>query len=427
MAKMRDTCVMILWVLLAALGGCDKEVPAQQAAAEEEEPAPAPASDTGAATGAQFKVEPVITRVTSKYILKEEAQDKAWLRTKVSTDAGAVDGKVEVKIYHPGADLEESRPLKIGWSDRYLKVAPGDYDLLVTYQETSLARATGWIRNVPLKKAKLLRLEITLDYPVGRVRISPTIQGQDIASKTRVAVYRTDADLEEPKPLTTFWANRETFMPSGTYDLLLSYEESGAVRVEHWLRGVVVPGKRALLRKSAPLELAFSWVKVQPTNFGKDLGGKVRLRYYKAGADPEHVRPLLSSWSGRKDPLAAGSYDLQLSYDQPHAKKSIWKKGLVVSARRELLRVRPDFEFPLGRLEVMATLGSASLGNSARVQLFAAGQTEKPVGSLWTQRKTVVPAGTYDIKVSHKGTSVWDKGVKLKRDAEVTRTVKLPK
>ncbi len=435
---MRGICCTLTLALLV-FTGCKKEAPPpapataeepESADSDEESKEEAPkkeASPTAEPTkDGEYRVEAVVTKVAAEWFPKEEAKDKAWLRTKVESDAGAVDGKVRIKLYKPGADLEESKPLHSGWSDRYLKVPAGTYDVLVAYQESSLARASGWIRGVKLEQGKLLRLRVSVDYAVGRVRIKPSSQEQDVSSKTRVAVYKAGADKEESKPLITFWAGRETVLPAGKVDLLLTYEESSLVRVEHWLRGVEVPAKRALLKKPVTLVLAFSRVKVKVTNLGEDLGGKVRLRFYKAGADPESDKEVLGSWSGRSLPLPAGSYDLKLSYDLPHAKKSLWKKAVALSGKRDLVKVEADMKFPLGQLEVTASQGGKPLGG-ARVEVFAVGKKDKPLAASWTGRKVQLEAGTYDVKVSHKGKSAWTKGVKLKHGASEKRAVPLPK
>lgn len=405
-----------LCVLLTAPGGCS---PNEPASAPNE-----PATPASTARPAHYKVEAVVTAVSAEWIPKEEAQQKAWLRINARSGLVAVDSKVKVKLFESGADPGRSRPTDYGQADRHLKMAPGKYDLQLTYTESPTASATGWIRGVTLEQGRLLHLVVTMDYAVGRLRVVPTSRQGDITNKTKVAVYQAGA-RKETRPITSFPSSREVILPSGTYDLLLSYEESRAVRVDQWLRGVVVPGKRALLTRRVPIRLDFTMIVVNVSNHGKRLDGRVRLQFYDTGADPRRGKPRLDTWSGRSSLLPAGRYDLKLSYDLPYANTKVWRKGLTIGAGRGMVTLNIDLRFALGQLRVTAKQAGRSLGGGAQVEVFTTGQHKRLQALLRTQRMVALAAGTYDIKVSHRGRTTWARGIELRQNGKVKKDVLL--
>ena len=169
------------------------------------------------------------------------------------------------------------------------------------------------------KTKALLRLKILdLEGPV------------DVSENTRFELWKPGSDPEEQKPETSFWANNEQAVPLGTWDIRLHYEEGGICKAEGWIKNVSIAAGK-LWKAEVVLAAPMQYVRIFGTLGGDDVADNMRVEVFKAGTDQEEFPPIASFWSTSKQPIAAGNYDLRLTYDKDKVKAKAALKGLVVA------------------------------------------------------------------------------------------------
>ena len=168
-------------------------------------------------------------------------------------------------------------------------------------------------------KAKgLLRMKVLgLDGPV------------DVSENTRWEIWKPGSDPEEQKPEMGAWANREEAVPAGTWDIRVHYEEGAICKAEGWIRNVSLAAGK-LWKAEVVLAAPMQYVRIFGTLSGKDVADNMHVEIFKAGADQEEFQPLASFWSTQKEAIAAGNYDLRLTYDKDNVKAKAALNGFAV-------------------------------------------------------------------------------------------------
>lgn len=159
----------------------------------------------------------------------------------------------------------------------------------------------------------------------------------DVSDNTRVEVWKPGSDPEEQKPEMSDWASHEPQVPVGTWDLRLHYEEGALCKADGWIKNVTFTAGK-LWKAEAVLAAPMEYVRVFGTLNGKDVADNMHIDLFKAGTDAEEFQPIASFWSTQKQPIAAGSYDLRLSYDKDNVKAKGEVKGLKVGGDHGILK-----------------------------------------------------------------------------------------
>ena len=100
-------------------------------------------------------------------------------------------------------------------------------------------------------------------------------------------------------------------------------------KAEGWIRNVVIDAGK-LWKAEAVIAAPMQYVRVFATLDGKDAADNGRIDVFKAGTDQEEFKPLASFWSTQKLALAAGNYDLRMTYDKNNVKAKAALKGFAV-------------------------------------------------------------------------------------------------
>jgi len=160
----------------------------------------------------------------------------------------------------------------------------------------------------------------------------------DVSDNTKWEIWKPGSDPEEQKPEVDGWSSSEAAVPAGTWDIRLRYEEGDLVKVNGWIRNVTfTPGK--LWKAEAVIAAPMQYVRVFGTIKGDDVADNMHIDLYKGGTDREEFKPLASFWSTQKIPIAAGNYDLGLSYDKDTIKAKGIVKGFTVGGNHGILKV----------------------------------------------------------------------------------------
>jgi hypothetical protein len=168
------------------------------------------------------------------------------------------------------------------------------------------------------KTKGLLRLKVLdLDGPV------------DVTENTKCELWKPGSDPEEQKPETSFWVNNQQAVPVGTWDVRLHYEEGAICKADGWIRNVKFEAGK-LWKAEVVLAAPMQYVRIFGTLDGIDVADNMHVEVFKAGTDQEEFSPIASFWSTQKQAVAAGSYDLRLSYDKDNVKAKAALKGFAV-------------------------------------------------------------------------------------------------
>ena len=189
-------------------------------------------------------------------VLDKEADDKAMglLRLKVLDLDGPVDVSENTKceLWKPGSDPEEQKPETSFWANREQAVPVGTWDIRLHYEEGTICKADGWIKNVSIVAGKLWKAEVVLAAPMQYVRILGTLDGNDVADNMRVEVFKAGTDQEEFPPIASFWSTQKQAVAAGNYDLRLSYDKD-KVKAKAALKGFAVGGDHGVQKKTVEL------------------------------------------------------------------------------------------------------------------------------------------------------------------------------
>jgi len=179
-------------------------------------------------------------------------------------------------------------------------------------------------------KAKVLDKEAA-DKTKGLLRLKVLdLEGPvNVSENTRLELWKPGSDPEEHRPEMTAWAGDEQTVPAGAWDIRLRYEEGPICKAEGWIRNVSLAAGK-LWKAEVVLAAPMQYVRLFGTLSGKDVGDNMRVEVFKAGTDQEEFPPLTSFWSTQRQAIAAGNYDLRLSYDKDNVKAKAALKGFAV-------------------------------------------------------------------------------------------------
>ena len=164
---------------------------------------------------------------------------------------------------------------------------------------------------------------------LARIKVLEMNGPVEVSENTRWEVWKPGADPEEQKPEITAWASSEQAVAPGTWDIRLHYEDGAICKADGWIRNVVVEAGK-LWKAEAVIAAPMQYVRVFVTLDGKDAADNGRIDVFKAGTDQEEFKPLASFWSTQKLALAAGNYDLRMTYDKNNVKAKAALKGFAV-------------------------------------------------------------------------------------------------
>lgn len=185
-------------------------------------------------------------------------------------------------------------------------------------------------------RAKVLEKEAD-DKTKGLVRVKAFDGPVEISENTRWEVWKPGSDTEEQKPESNGWCTAERAVPPGTWDLRIHYEESVMSKAEGWIRNVSVSAGK-LWKAEAVLGAPMQYVRLYGTIDGKDVADNGRIDIFKAGTDQEEFKPIATFWTTQKQPIAAGAYDLRISFDRDNVKAKAAVKGFTVGGDHGTLK-----------------------------------------------------------------------------------------
>jgi predicted small lipoprotein YifL len=246
-------------LLLAMLAACGKKAPSSSSTAETPKDGvssvPPSAERATDLSPVDLPLTGAVKEVKAK-VLDKEADDKTkgLVRIKVLEMNGPVEVSENTRwgVWKPGADPEEQKPEITAWASNEQAVAPGTWDLRLRYEDGSICKAEGWIRNVVIDAGKLWKAEAVIAAPMQYVRVFATLDGKDAADNAHIDVFKAGTDQEEFRPLASFWSTQKQALAAGNYDLRITYDKNN-VKAKAALKGFAVGGDHGVQKKTIAL------------------------------------------------------------------------------------------------------------------------------------------------------------------------------
>ena len=193
-------------------------------------------------------------------------------------------------------------------------------------------------------------------------------------------------------------------LPEGAYDVRITFEDGNARKIV-WLDRQSFAGT---ITKTVELGLPMAEIRTTVTNGGADVGSHGSVHIYPAGTHTPNGSLNTASVglanSGQPIRLAAGAYDMRVTFSDSGAEKTIWLDNQTFSGSVEKTI---EVALPMANVRTIITNGGTDTGNKGDIHVFASGThatiaTANPPNAGWTNSGQTlrIPAGTYDVRIT---------------------------
>jgi len=208
-------------------------------------------------------------------------------------------------------------------------------------------------------------------------------------------------------------------MPAGTYDVEVSYNDGSASKTI-WFDRLALSGK---VVKSVDMGLPVAALRIVITNGGADVGGNGGFNVRPAGKHDADV--IASEHSGGTVRVAAGTYSVDVRFNDGAANKTIWLDGLALSGK---ITKTVEVGMKLADLRILITNGGVDVAGNGTFNVRPPGKHDADVIASERSGGTVrVPAGTYSVDVRFNdgaaNKTIWLDGLAL--SGKVDKTVEV--
>jgi hypothetical protein len=180
------------------------------------------------------------------------------------------------------------------------------------------------------------------------------------------------------------------------------------------IAGAVKEVRSKILDKEADDKTkALLHVKVLALDGPIDVSENTRWEFWKPGSDPEEQKPEADGWSSSEAAVPAGTWDVRFKYAEGDlCKADGWVRNITFTAGK-LWKAEVVLAAPMQYVRIFGTINDDDAGDNVRVDLFKAGTDQSefhPLTSFWSTQKVVIPAGTYDLRLTYDKDEIKAKG-----------------
>ncbi len=130
------------------------------------------------------------------------------------------------------------------------------------------------------------------------------------------------------------------------------------------------------------------------TNGGVDVGAKGQIHYDTAG---RHDDSIAGAASGDPVRLPAGTYNVQVTFNDGDAHKEIWLDNQTFSGKVDRT---VELAFPVAEVRYVITNGGVDTGDKGQVHYDTAGRHDDSIAGAASGNPVRLPAGTYNVQVT---------------------------
>jgi outer membrane protein OmpA-like peptidoglycan-associated protein len=181
----------------------------------------------------------------------------------------------------------------------------------------------------------------------------------------------------------------EITVPAGTYDVDVNYTDGNASKMI-WLDGLAISGR---VEKTVDIGLPVAALHVLVTNGGADVGGNGKFEVRPKGNHDADV--IASAGSGGTVRVAAGTYDVDVRFEDGATSKTVWLDGLALSGTVDRT---VEVGAQVADVTWHITNHGADVGDDGKYEIRPAGKHDADVIAGGASGQEVrLPAGDYDI------------------------------
>jgi len=324
------------------------------------------------------------------------------------------DTKGDVRVQIRPAGQHGGDVIASGGSGDDIAVPSGTYDVDVNYNDGA-ANKTIWFDKLALSGHVVKTVDMAL--PVAALRIVITNGGKDVGGDGKFSVRppgKHDADV-----IAYDSSGGTVRVPAGTYSVDVRYGD-GAANKTVWLDGLALSGK---VDKTVEMGIKVAALRIVITNGGKDVGGDGKFSVRPPGKHDADVIAFESSGGTVRVP--AGTYSVDVRYQDGAASKTVWLDGLALAGN---VAKTVEMGTNVAALRIVITNGGKDVGGNGTFSVRPPGKHDADVITFESSGGTVrVPAGTYSVDVRYQdgaaSKTVWLDGLALA--GKVDKTVEM--
>ncbi len=316
---------------------------------------------------------------SGKVLKKVEVNLPVAAVTFTITNGGAdAGGKGEAHFFTPGNHNDPVDWVRSGGTSR---LPAGRYDVHVTFSDGS-ANKDLWIENQAFSGNVKRTVEVGVS--IAEVTYHITNGGADAGGKGEAHFY---AAGNHDDPVDWVRSGASARLPAGHYDVHVTFAD-GQAKKDVWLNDQAFAGT---VDKTVEMGVAVANVAYVIVNFGTELKDKAQVHFVVHGNhNGDTVERTLSGGTAR---LAAGAYDVQVTYDDGLVHKQVWLDNQIFSGT---VQKTVDLKLALAQPTVTVTENGASVGDKAVVDYLDPTDTTD-FGTAKSGETALIAQGTYDI------------------------------
>ena len=203
-------------------------------------------------------------------------------------------------------------------------------------------------------------------------------------------------------------------LPAGTYDVDVTFED-GAASKEIWIDNQTFSGT---VEKTVEIGLPIAQVRYVITNGGTDVQANGKVHFFPPGQ--HHGSAVGGATSGGTVRLPAGTYDVDVTFEEGFAYKRLWLDNQSFSGHADRT---VELALPLAEPIVAATVNGADIGDKATIAYIDLARNDV-IGSVRSSQPALLVAGTYDIHATLAGAEGWLRKVALTGKPHLTIPLK---
>ncbi len=331
-------------------------------------------------------------------------------------DVAHTDRAVNLKVIsevHPQGD--EKTILQKGQGNEMWQLGPGTYDVSLTYNESDALKGfTGWVRGVKVTLGWSTKYQVRIIAPIGQIKMRfSTRKGEgqpeeNVSAQVKLSIWKATDDTDLVGPAWEGNASDAAVLSEGKYTVRAVYTDPTGNPTTEWYRDLQVDGGMAKTERSVFWDLAFSGVRVDAFNFGRDVNERTQVFFFVPGADTKAAQSKFSGRAGGIVEVDPGIYDVLIRYQPSDSSQDV--VGERVLQRIEVIerggrRVQLDLEKAIASVRITAKIDDEDITESLAITVIRAGadaEASTPVFDESGVREFPVPAGKYDVYISWK-------------------------
>lgn len=323
----------------------------------------------------------------------------------------AVNRKIKVTVRKGGTAEEVAK----GEGNTPWKLPPGTYDFELVYDESELAKGfTGSAKGVTVTYGWRSKYTVNLAAPIGQLKLKfgtkkgETAAPEPVNDRVRLEVFKAEVDPDHAGPIWQGPAGEGVILPAGKYQVKATFDDGEGQVTTEWYRDIELGEAMAKTERDIVFDLAFSGMRVDAFNFGRDVNGETRVYFFANGADVKVATAKAQGQAGTIVPVEPGIYDVLIQYAPTNGADGLVGEHVLKSV--EIIhgggrRLQLDLQKATATVRLGITLNNEDVAERVEMQVIRNGadpDASTPVLDASGVGTHAIPAGKYDIYLTYR-------------------------